>query len=176
MTTKLLIAGFGGQGVLFIGKFLAYAGLIEDREVCWMPSYGPEVRGGTSNCGVTLSDEPIGSPVVDHPDILIALNLPSLDKFEGAVENGGSIYVDSSLIERKIAREDVKAFYIPATKLARDTGLSANMIMLGYLLKTSNVMPFELAEKVIEKIVPPTKQHLIEGNLKGIEFGYNYCE
>ncbi len=176
MTTKLLIAGFGGQGVLFIGKFLAYAGLIEDREVCWMPSYGPEVRGGTSNCGVTLSDEPIGSPVVDHPDILIALNLPSLDKFEGAVEKDGSIYVDSSLIERKIEREDVKAFYIPATKLARDTGLSANMIMLGYLLKTSNVMPFELAEKVIEKIVPPTKQHLIAGNLQGIECGYNYCE
>ncbi len=176
MTTKLLIAGFGGQGVLFIGKFLAYAGLIEDREVCWMPSYGPEVRGGTSNCGVTLSDEPIGSPVVDHPDILIALNLPSLDKFEGSVEKDGSIYVDSSLIERKIEREDVKAFYIPATKLARDTGLSANMIMLGYLLKTSNVMPYELAEKVIEKIVPPAKQHLIAGNLKGIEYGYKYSE
>lgn len=174
MTTKILIAGFGGQGVLFIGKFLAYAGLLQDREVCWMPSYGPEVRGGTSNCGVTLSDEPIGSPVVDRPDILVALNLPSLDKFEASVEKGGSIYVDSSLIERKITRDDVKAYYIPATKLASDNKLSANMVMLGCVLKNSGVTPYSLVRKVVESIVPPTKQQLVEPNCRAIEAGYSY--
>ena len=95
-TTQILIAGFGGQGVLFAGKFLAYKGLCEGRQVSWLPSYGPEMRGGTANCSVTLSDEPIGSPIITRPDILIAMNLPSLDKYEDAVKPGGQIYVDSS--------------------------------------------------------------------------------
>jgi len=100
MTTNLLFAGFGGQGILFSGKFLAYKGLIEDRQVSWLPSYGPEMRGGTATCSVILSDEPVGSPIVGEPDVLIAMNLPSLDKFEDTVVPGGKIFVDSTLIGR----------------------------------------------------------------------------
>ena len=118
-TNRILIAGFGGQGVLFAGKFLAYKGLCEGRQLSWLPSYGPEMRGGTANCNVVLSDEPIGSPIVTSPDILIAMNLPSLDKFEDAVVPGGAIFVDSTLIERKVKRDDVRVFYIPATQMAK---------------------------------------------------------
>lgn len=121
-TTQILIAGFGGQGVLFAGKFLAYKGLCEGRQVSWLPSYGPEMRGGTANCSVTLSDEPIGSPIITRPDILIAMNLPSLDKYEDAVKPGGQIYVDSSLIEREIGRNDVSVYRIPATRMASRFG------------------------------------------------------
>lgn len=106
-TTNLLFAGFGGQGILFSGKFLAYKGLIEDRQVSWLPSYGPEMRGGTANCSVILSDEPVGSPIVSRPDVLIAMNLPSLDKYEDMVVPGGKIFVDSTLIERQVKRTDV---------------------------------------------------------------------
>ena len=119
-TTNLLFAGFGGQGILFSGKFLAYKGLIEDRQVSWLPSYGPEMRGGTANCSVILSDEPVGSPIVGNPDVLIAMNLPSLDKYEDAVVPGGKIFVDSTLIGRQVRRTDVTTYYIPATQMASD--------------------------------------------------------
>ena len=104
---EIIIAGFGGQGLLFAGKVLAYGGLIENREVSWLPSYGPEMRGGTDNCNVILSDTPVGSPIVQHPDILIVMNTPSLDKYESTVAPGGKIFVDSALITRKVSREDV---------------------------------------------------------------------
>ena len=100
-TTQMLIAGFGGQGILFAGKFLAYKGLVEEKEVSWLPSYGPEMRGGTASCSVIISDEPVGSPIVSAPDVLVAMNLPSLDKYEAAVVPGGKIFVDSTLIERR---------------------------------------------------------------------------
>ncbi len=178
MTNQILLAGFGGQGILFSGKFLAYEGLIEDKEVSWLPSYGPEMRGGTCNCSVILSDTKIGSPIVSNPDILIAMNLPSLDKFENAAVKGAKIFVDSSLIERKVAREDVDAFYIPATKLASDNQLTglANMIILGYVIKKTGVIPYENVEKTMQKIVPAKKQNLLELNLKAVDIGYNYCE
>ena len=118
MTTQLLIAGFGGQGVLFAGKFLAYKGLLEGRQLSWLPSYGPEMRGGTANCSVILSDEPVGSPIVSKPDVLIAMNLPSLDKYESAVVPGGKIFYDSSLITRDVNRTDVEVYKIPATEMA----------------------------------------------------------
>lgn len=111
--TEILIAGFGGQGILFAGKFLAYKGLIENKNVSWLPSYGPEMRGGTASCNVIVSDEPVGSPIVSSPDVLIAMNLPSLDKYENSVKSGGVIFADSSLIERKVARKDVTVYYIP---------------------------------------------------------------
>ena len=107
-TTQILIAGFGGQGILFSGKFLAYKGLIEDIQVSWLPSYGPEMRGGTANCNVILSDTPVGSPIITVPDVLIAMNLPSLDKYENETKKGGQIFVDSSLIDRKVERDDVE--------------------------------------------------------------------
>ena len=143
-TTQLLFAGFGGQGILFSGKFLAYKGLKEDKQVSWLPSYGPEMRGGTANCNVILSETPVGSPIITEPDVLIAMNLPSLEKYVDTVVPGGQIYVDSSLIDAKVARTDVQVFYIPATKLAKDnSGLFSSrwpmIIMLARVLIPESV-------------------------------------
>ena len=140
MTTRYLFAGFGGQGILFSGKLLAYKGLVEGKQVSWLPSYGPEMRGGTANCSVIISDDPIGAPIVDEPDVLIAMNLPSLDRYEDAVVKGGKIYVDSSLIERKVERDDVEVIYIPATKIASEEGMEglANMIIAGKIIEDNN--------------------------------------
>ena len=176
MNKQILIAGFGGQGILFSGKFLAYEGLIEGREVSWLPSYGPEMRGGTANCSIILSDEKIGSPIVDKPDILIAMNAPSFDKYVNEIKSGGQAFIDSSLIEKKCERNDVDAYYIPATKLAADENLPglAKMIMLGLFIKKSGVIPSENIEKAMQKLVPAKKQNLIELNMKAINIGYNY--
>jgi len=176
MTNQVIIAGFGGQGVLFTGKFLAYAGLLGGKELSWLPSYGPEMRGGTANCSVILSDEPVGSPIITKPDILVAMNLPSLDKFEADVKAGGAIAVDSSLIDREVKRTDVKAFYIPATKIASDEGLDglANMIMLGKVIKETEVIPYSVVEATMKKVVSERKKNLFDANLKAIGIGYNY--
>lgn len=176
MTHEILLAGFGGQGILFSGKFLAYDGLLENREVSWLPSYGPEMRGGTCNCSVILSDTKIGSPIVSNPNVLIAMNLPSLDKFESAAVSGAKIFVDSSLIDRKVERDDVDVYYIPATKLASDENLPglANMIMVGHVIAKAGVMPYENVETTMAKLVPAKKQNLIELNIKAVELGYNY--
>ena len=176
MTNQILLAGFGGQGILFSGKFLAYDGLLEEREVSWLPSYGPEMRGGTCNCSVILSDTKIGSPIVANPDILIAMNLPSLDRFESAAVPGAKIFVDSSLIDRKVARSDVEAYYIPTTRIASDEGLSglANMIMIGLMIKKTGIMPYENVERAMKKLVPAKKANLIELNIKAVELGYNF--
>ncbi|MBQ6420980.1 MAG: 2-oxoacid:acceptor oxidoreductase family protein [Clostridia bacterium] len=176
MTTQILIAGFGGQGVLFAGKFLAYKGLLEDRQLSWLPSYGPEMRGGTANCSVILSDDPVGSPIVSNPDVLIAMNLPSLDKYENDVVPGGEIYVDSTLITRKVARTDVKVFYVPSTQLAKDIGAPtlANMVMVGKLLKENAAVSYDNLEAALKKVVSARHQDLMEINLKAINTGYNY--
>ncbi len=176
MTTQLLLAGFGGQGILFAGKFLAYAGLLEGRQLSWLPSYGPEMRGGTANCSVILSDEPVGSPIVSNPDILVAMNLPSLDKYEDAVVPGGMIFVDSTLIERKVKRDDVKVFYIPATQLAQqmEAPTLANMIITGKLIKESGIIKTESIEQTLGKIVSAKRANLLEVNLKAIKCGMEY--
>ena len=173
-TTNILISGFGGQGVLFTGKFLAYEGLLENKEVTWLPSYGPEMRGGTASCSVIISDTAIGSPLVPHPDILIAMNLPSLDRFEDAVVPGGMIFYDSSLIERLVKRTDVKAFGVPATKLADEAGMStlANMIVMGKMLRESGLFPYEAVDRTIQKVVSAKRQNLVELNKKAIAMGY----
>ena len=134
-TKNIILSGFGGQGILFAGKFLAYKGMLEEKEVSWLPSYGPEMRGGTASCSVIVSDEKVGSPIITTPNVLIAMNLPSLDKFESTVEKGGIIIADSTLIERKVMRDDVTTYYVPATKLASDNGFPtiANMIIVGKL-------------------------------------------
>ena len=136
-SAQIIFAGFGGQGILFSGKFLAYNGLIADKNVSWLPSYGPEMRGGTANCSVIISDTPIGSPIVSVPDMLVAMNNPSLDKYEDLVAPGGKIIIDSTLIDRKVTRTDVDVFYVPATKMAGDEGIPtlANMILVGKLIK-----------------------------------------
>ncbi|MGI6039129.1 MAG: 2-oxoacid:acceptor oxidoreductase family protein [Eubacteriales bacterium] len=174
--SQILIAGFGGQGVLFTGRFIASDGLMRGKEVSWLPSYGPEMRGGTANCSVIISDTSIGSPIVNNPDILIAMNLPSLDKFENAVVAGGSIFIDSSLVERKAVRDDVKSFYIPSTALAHENGLEglANMIMLGKVIRESGIIPYETISKTMEEIVPESRIRLRALNQKAIDIGYNY--
>ena len=176
MNKEILIAGFGGQGILFSGKFLAYEGLIDGKEVSWLPSYGPEMRGGTANCSIIISDSAVGSPIVSNPDILIAMNLPSLDKYENETKNGGQIFVDSSLIERKVERDDIEAYYIPATKMASDEGLTglANMIMIGHMIAKSGIIPEENIEKAMQKVVPPTKQNMFDLNMKAVQLGMNY--
>ena len=173
---QFLIAGFGGEGVLFAGKLLAYKGLMEDRQVSWLPSYGPEMRGGTANCSVILSDTPVGSPIVNNPDVLIAMNLPSLDKYEDAVVPGGKIFVDSALIERKVKRTDVDVYYIPATKLASDAGLTtlANMIITGKLVKETGVIDFATIDDGLKKVVSARHADLLDANRKALEMGYNF--
>ena len=175
-TTEILIAGFGGQGILFSGKFLAYKGLVEELQVSWLPSYGPEMRGGTANCNVILSDSPVGSPIVTTPDVLIAMNLPSLEKYVGTVVAGGQIYVDSSLIDVKVERDDVEVFYIPATQIAKEEGIPtlANMIIVGHLLENHPELSFDGVENVVEKLVPAKKAALKELNMKALSLGKNY--
>ena len=175
-TTQILIAGFGGQGILFAGKFLAYKGLTEDLQVSWLPSYGPEMRGGTANCNVILSDTPVGSPIITAPDVLIAMNLPSLQKYVDTVVPGGQIYVDSSLIDAKVERTDVQVFYIPATQMAKDNGIStlANMIITGHLLQNHPELSFTGTDAVVSKLVPPKKAALVELNMKALQLGKDY--
>lgn len=175
-TTQILIAGFGGQGILFSGKFLAYKGLMEELQVSWLPSYGPEMRGGTANCNVILSDDPVGSPIITTPDVLVAMNLPSLQKYVDTVAKGGQIYIDSSLIDTKVERDDVQVFYVPATQMAKDEGIGtlANMIIVGSLLENNPNLSFDGVAEVVEKLVPPKKAALKELNMKALELGRSY--
>ena len=159
---QIVIAGFGGQGLLFSGKVLAYAGLIEGRELSWLPSYGPEMRGGTANCNVILSDAPVGSPIVNTPNVLMVMNNPSLDKYENAVQPGGKIFLDSTLIARKVTRTDVEAYYVPATKMAMDMGMPtlANMILLGALISKTGCVREESLADALHKVIPARKADL----------------
>ena len=149
---------------------------MEDRQVSWLPSYGPEMRGGTANCSVILSDSPVGSPIISHPEVLMVMNLPSLDKFEDAVAPGGKIFVDSTLIARQVKRTDVTVHYVPATKMANDAGIPtlANMILLGSLLENTPELSFEGTDAVINKLVPPSKAALVELNAKALQMGKEY--
>lgn len=171
--TNMVFAGFGGQGVLFTGKIVAYAGLIDNREVTWLPSYGPEMRGGTANCSVCISDNPIGSPLVDEPNVLIAMNGASYDKFIDTVSPDGVVVIDSSIVKPKKRREDVKLFEVPATQLSQEEGLEggANMILLGKMLKETGTASSETIASSVNKCVPSKKQHLLENNIRAIELG-----
>lgn len=175
-TTKYLFSGFGGQGILFSGKFLAYKGLTDDKNVSWLPSYGPEMRGGTASCSVIISDELIGSPIVDSPDVLVAMNLPSLDKFERTVKAGGTIILDSTLIERKVERDDVSVIYLPATRLASENNCPtlANMIIVGKLLKVTGEYDEKSIEETLKKVISAKRADMLEVNKKAMEIGANY--
>jgi len=173
---KILIAGFGGQGILFSGKFLVYAGMIKGREVTWLPSYGPEMRGGTASCAVIISDAPVGSPMVTDPSVLIVMNTPSYDRYEGAVSAGGCVIVDSSIVERPPTRTDVDTFRIPATAMCAEHGLVglANMVMVGKLIRETGVCNMDDVADAMRKSVPERKKDLFESNIKAIELGYNF--
>ena len=174
-TTQILIAGFGGQGVLFAGKFLAYKGLVQDKQVSWLPSYGPEMRGGTANCSVIISDTPVGSPIITTPDILVAMNLPSLQKFVDTVAPGGKIIIDSTLISVKVERTDVEVHYVPATQMAKDAGFTtlANMILAGKVLKEAGCVSWEGNQETLEAFIPAKKANLIDVNCKALQLGYD---
>ena len=173
---NLLLAGFGGQGLLFGGKVVAYSGLIEGREISWLPSYGPEMRGGTANCSVCISDEPIGSPLVLTPNALIVMNLPSLDKFIDTVVPGGIVIVDSTMIAKKVVRSDVSVFYVPATKLCEDNELKglANIALIGKLFKGLAFCSEEALDKAIMKSVPASKKDLINSNRQALKLGIDF--
>lgn len=175
-TTNFLFAGFGGQGILFSGKFLAYKGLTEDKQVSWLPSYGPEMRGGTASCSVIVSDTPVGSPIVSKPDVLIAMNLPSLDKYEDSVVPGGMIFVDSTLIERKVKRDDVTVYYIPATRLASDnkTPTLANMIIVGKVLAALGEFDEEKVTNALKKVISAKRADMLDTNLNVMRLGAEY--
>ena len=172
-SVNMVLAGFGGQGVLFAGKLIAYAGLLEDREVSWLPSYGPEMRGGTANCSVCLSDDPIGSPLVLAPDVLVAMNQPSLDKFERSVAEGGIVVADSTLVQRIPEIEGVRMCAIPATAMAEEAGFKklANIILAGKLFAETRFCEEETLWKAIEKCVPAKKTAMLDMNKRALQLG-----
>ncbi|MBQ7580572.1 MAG: 2-oxoacid:acceptor oxidoreductase family protein [Clostridia bacterium] len=172
-TVNYLFSGFGGQGILFAGKFIAYKGLIDNKHVSWLPSYGPEMRGGTASCSVIVSDDNVGSPIVSNPDVLVAMNLPSLDRYEKSVKPGGKIFLDSTLIERKVERDDVDVYYIPATKMASDnkTPTLANMIIVGKILSVLGECDDEGLEKALSKVISAKHADMLDVNLKTIKLG-----
>ena len=173
---QILLAGFGGQGVLFAGKFLCCAGILEGKEVSWLPSYGPEMRGGTCHCSVIISDETIGAPVVREPDVLIALNEPSFNRFENAVKPGGMMIADASMLVSGIRskRTDITAFYPEAAQMASNNDMLGlgNLIMLGKLLKETGLFKAETVEKAMKMAVPERNEGAMTGNnLKAIAMG-----
>ena len=178
MTTRFLIAGFGGQGILFAGKFLVNKGMMEGKQVTWLPSYGPEMRGGTANCNVIISDNPVGSPIVQNPNVLMVMNTPSLDKYEKTVVPGGKVFVDSSLVSRKVERTDVEVTYIPATKMAGEMGIPtlANMILLGAIVKSTGCVGDEAVLAGLKKIVSAKHADLLDANLAAMQAGKDFVK
>lgn len=176
MTKEIILAGFGGQGILFAGKLLAYIGLLDGKEVSWLPSYGPEMRGGTANCSVCISDAPIGSPLVVEPDVLIAMNGPSYDKFIGSVKKGGIAIIDSTLITSKSDRTDISCFYVPSTEMAAQHEMKgmANIILAGKLIKETGLASAEVIKAALSKIIPPKKATLVDVNLNALKLGMEF--
>ncbi|MEA1975378.1 MAG: 2-oxoacid:acceptor oxidoreductase family protein [Bacillota bacterium] len=176
---KVICAGFGGQGVMKMGQILTYSGMMEDKHVSWLPSYGPEMRGGTANCAVMLSDSPIGSPVITNDaTAVIAMNLPSLVKFEENVAPGSSVLVNSSLIEKKVSREDVTAYYIPCNEVALELGNAkvANMVMLGAYLQLANPVKLDTVFKALVKVFGESKAKFMPMNKEAIHRGMKIME
>jgi len=173
MTTQILLAGSGGQGLLFAGKFLAYAAMIEGKEVSWYPLYGPEARGGTSTCSVVFSDEAVGSPIVSQPDVLIAMNLPSYRKYMPCVRPGGVMIYDSAMISEQCVRDDIRTSALPATQMAYDEELQglANMLLIGRMLKETGLVAPETIAPAMAKCVPASKAAMLELNLRAIALG-----
>ena len=173
-TERLIFAGFGGQGVMSMGQMIAYAGMIENKHVTWCPSYGPEMRGGTANCSVVVSDELVGSPIVSHDaTAAVIMNLPSLTKFEKDVLPNGVLLINSSLIEKKASRNDIRVAYVEANKIAGDIGnpKAANMVMLGALLTLQNIVSFDSIQQAFLKVFGERKKEFLPGNEKALNAG-----
>ena len=178
METSIIIAGFGGQGVLFAGQLLAYAAMDSGRSVTWIPSYGPEMRGGTANCTVIISEEPIGAPIVSRPDIAVVLNQPSYDKYEPLVKAGGLLVVNSSLVTAVSNREDIETTYVPANAIAEELGTvkMLNVVALGALLAKRPLLSLEIMEQALTDHLPAKRAYLLESNLAVLQSGFDYVE
>ena len=173
MQTEIITAGFGGQGVLFTGQLLTYAAMDEGREVTWIPSYGPEMRGGTANCTVVISNEEIGSPMVSNPQAVIAMNLPSLDKYENKVRAGGVLVVNESMVDRVVARIDIKVVMVKANDIAEELGdkRMTNMVLLGALIANLPVLPLEAIQKALAGHLPERHHKLLPKNYEALKRG-----
>ncbi|MBC8591513.1 2-oxoacid:acceptor oxidoreductase family protein [Wansuia hejianensis] len=173
MEERIIAAGFGGQGVMALGQLLTYAGMVEDKNVSWLPSYGPEMRGGTANCNVIISTEPVGSPVVVEATTALVLNKPSLDKFEDAVVPGGKLFINSSLIEQKAKRDDIDVYYVPANEIANEIGndRTANMVMLGAYIEATKTVNVESIYEAFTKVFGEHRAHLLPINKEALEKG-----
>lgn len=178
MQTEIVIAGFGGQGVMFAGQVLAYAAMDNNLQVTWIPSYGPEMRGGTANCTVILADEAIGSPLVRNPKAAIVLNLPSLEKYEPLVVPGGALVANASLINRNPQRTDIQSVFIPANEIAESLGDKrlTNMVALGALLKLLPVLPLEAIEQALRDHLPERHRRLLPVNYQALKQGAQFAE
>jgi 2-oxoglutarate ferredoxin oxidoreductase subunit gamma len=176
--TSIVIAGFGGQGVLFAGQLLAYAGMAYGRYVTWIPSYGPEMRGGTANCTVIISDEPIGAPIVSQPDIALVFNQPSLAKYEPLLKPEGLLVINSDIVTTQAVRSDIEVVYIPANSIAVEMGSvkMLNMAALGALLAKRPLLPLSVVEEALANHLPAAKAHLLASNLQVLRKGYDYSE
>jgi 2-oxoglutarate ferredoxin oxidoreductase subunit gamma len=173
MQTEIITAGFGGQGVLFTGQLLTYAAMDEGREVTWIPSYGPEMRGGTANCTVVISDEEIGSPMVSDPQAVIAMNLPSLDKYEGKVRPGGVLVVNESMVDRVVSWQDIKVVMVKANEIAEELGdkRMMNMVLLGALIANLPVIPLKAIEKALAGHLPERHHKMLPKNYEALKRG-----
>ncbi|MFH1446667.1 MAG: 2-oxoacid:acceptor oxidoreductase family protein [Chloroflexota bacterium] len=176
MQTEVIVAGFGGQGVLFTGQLLSYTAMDEGKDVTWIPSYGPEMRGGTANCTVVVSDEEIGSPFVKSPKAVIAMNLPSLNKYEELLAPGGYLVVNSSMVDREVQRKDLHVIMIPANEIAEEIGnqRSANMVLLGGLLANMPILSIEALKKALDGHAPERQKKFLAMNKEALERGASY--
>jgi len=177
MHEEVIVSGFGGQGALFAGQLLTYTGMDEGYHVTWIPSYGPEMRGGTAHCTVILSDDPIGSPIIRRPSAVIAMNPPSMEKYEPLVKPGGVLVANSTLIRGRSKRDDITGVYVPANDLATELGniKMANVILLGALLATKPIVPVEALKKAMEDHIPERRKHIIEPNKRALDRGIEYA-
>jgi 2-oxoglutarate ferredoxin oxidoreductase subunit gamma len=178
MQTEILISGFGGQGILFAGQLLAYAAMDGGKEVTWIPSYGPEMRGGTANCTVIIADEDIGSPTVRNPQAVLAFNLPSLEKYESLITKGGVMVANASLVNRTITRMDLRAVLLPANEIAESIGEKrlTNMVMVGALLGILPVLSLESLQKALQEHLPSRHQRLLPLNYQALQAGLKYAQ
>ena len=173
MTKEFVFAGFGGQGMLLIGKFLAMACMLDGKHVSWLPSYGPEMRGGTANCSVIISDDPVASPIVYEADVVVAMNLPSLDKFEHEVKPGGLLVINSSIIERKSVRDDITVVYCDAMKIAEEVKnpKGANVAILGAMLAKCPIVGIDKMTEAIRIELGERKAKVLDGNVRALKAG-----
>ncbi len=173
MNKEMIFSGFGGQGVMLMGQIIAYAGMMEGQQVSWFPAYGPEMRGGTANCSVIIGDEPVGTPIVTEPGVIVAMNLPSLDKFEPMLTAGGSLLINSSLIERGPHRRDVKSFLVPCNDIAKELGnlKVANMVMVGAIVAASGAVSIESVINILAKKIFKNKPQVMPLNEQAIRRG-----